>query len=544
MREAAAPSPGGSATGTSSPGGDYNRIPYVSNPFPQSEPARLFGYARLFGLAPPAVETARVLELGSASGGNIIPLAARFPKMRIVGVDLTPRHIEDGNARIRAAGLENIRLRQGDIAAFDPGPEPFDAIICHGVYSWVPPAARAAILRLAGRHLVPDGVAYISYNIYPGWHLRSIIRDLMLYHAGAEGTLPPTERIAKARWVIENVSRITNAGSPYGAKLREEAAALATVGDHYILGEFLATYNDPCYFRDFHAAAAEAGLSFLCESELESCLPETHGEEVGRLIRTMSANQLVPMEQYIDFFIGRQFRQTLLVRRDREPAIKRTLMPERAAGLPVHGPLEAMPDPSAEGRWTFRTPKGRTVTTTSPVVARALQQFAAAAPETRTAEELGAELRRLGVTVTAADEAAILDTLFKMIVAGLVKPSALAVRLGRADAARPVASPLARADAAAGRSPTANLKHETTAIDAVNLVLLPYLDGNNDRAALTRQLVRAALEKRVAVTDDQTKMPLAGPALERACREHVELALSRLAGAALLLPAAGAGGAA
>ena len=63
----------------SAPGGDFNLVPYSSKPFPQSQPPRLAALAAMFGLASPNVSQCSMLELGCASGGNIIPLAMRFP---------------------------------------------------------------------------------------------------------------------------------------------------------------------------------------------------------------------------------------------------------------------------------------------------------------------------------------------------------------------------------------------------------------------------------------------------------------------------------
>ena len=56
----------------------------------------------------------------------------------------------------------------GDIAAFELGGERFDYIVCHGVYSWVPPSVRDAILRISAHNLAEGGIAYVSYNVYPG----------------------------------------------------------------------------------------------------------------------------------------------------------------------------------------------------------------------------------------------------------------------------------------------------------------------------------------------------------------------------------------
>jgi SAM-dependent methyltransferase len=202
---------GASAPATAQPGGDFNLVPYTSIAFPQSQPARLAALGILFGLSPPAVATARVLELGCAAGGNLIPLAARFASARFVGIDLSVRHVEEGRQRIAALGLDNIEIRQGDLATIELE-ESFDDIICHGVYSWVPPAARDAILRISSRNLTRGGLAYVSYNVFPGWRMRNVVRDIMLYHAGESG--PPRERIAKARWVVEQMAKFTPQASP------------------------------------------------------------------------------------------------------------------------------------------------------------------------------------------------------------------------------------------------------------------------------------------------------------------------------------------
>jgi hypothetical protein len=35
------------------------------------------------------------------------------------------------------------------------------------------------ILAVASRNLSPQGIAYISYNTYPGWHMWEAIRHMM-----------------------------------------------------------------------------------------------------------------------------------------------------------------------------------------------------------------------------------------------------------------------------------------------------------------------------------------------------------------------------
>src|SRR5258705_7596626 len=165
-----------SARGGAQPGGDYNLLPYLSLPIAYTQPAHLAALAALFALDAPAAERARVLELGCASGGNIIPLAARFPHARFLGIDLAQRHIGEGRQRAAALGLANVELRQGDLTQASFAGERFDYVICHGVFSWVPQAAQDAILRICRDTLADNRVAALSYNVFPGLHFRKILR--------------------------------------------------------------------------------------------------------------------------------------------------------------------------------------------------------------------------------------------------------------------------------------------------------------------------------------------------------------------------------
>ncbi len=515
------------------PGGDFNAIPYVSNAIVQSQPARLFALATLFGLTPPAMETASILELGCASGGNIIPLAARFPHARFLGFDLTQRHVDEGRARIRALGLANVEIRQGDVTTLDLA-ESYDCIIAHGIYSWVPPAAREAILRIAARNLKPEGISYVSYNVFPGWQMRGIIRDLMLFHAGRDG--PPARRVAMARWVLDNVAKMLNPGTPYGAKLHEEAKLLAAQNDAYILSEFLVPDNAPCYFRDFVAAAEREELVYLCESDIEMCLPENHGAEIAKLVRDMSVGQLLLMEQYIDFLAGRTFRQTLLVRRDQAERIQRLMRNEKARPLHVSAQLTLDAGASSNGGWMFRALNGRGVTATSHAARRAIEVLSAAFPATRCLDEICAELSVSDPGIGAAGQADILNVMFQLIVYGLGLPSSVPVRAGKAAAERPVAWPIARADAAAGLKWTTNLRHETVPLDIITVELVPHLDGRHTRPMLHERLMNVIRAGRIKMQDPATNQPLTGSALESSAAAHIDHAIGRLAAAAVLEP--------
>ena len=513
----------------SAPGGDYNLVPYDSKPFPQSQPPRLAALATMFGLAPPDVSRCSVLELGCASGGNIIPLAMRFPESRFRGVDLTVRHVREGQARVRELGLENIHIEQGDIAALDLGGERFDYIVCHGVYSWVPPPVRDAILRISANNLTKNGVAYVSYNVYPGWQLRGVIRDMMIYHAGTEGD--PSMRVAKARWVLDNIAKSSRGGTPYGEMLRTEAGQLSGMGDSYILGEFLERENAPCYFRDFAAKAETHGLVYLCETDLPECIPEHIGADVGAMIRVMSGNNLIPLEQYMDFFKGRTFRQTLLVKAARSAAIKRQLVPEGVRDLHVSGRM-TLTD-KGDGTLVFSSPTGASLATRHAGVHHAMQRLSDVFPATRTVADLVAEGRVADRRAVADLDRAILDAVFKMIMVGLLDVSTVPLRT-KAAGSRPRAWQLSRLDALRGSSWTTSPAHNIVQLDAVCSALLPFLDGTHDRDALQGKLLTFVQEGRIRLVDTVTGADLTPDRLKVAAKEHVTLALDKLAAGGLL----------
>ena len=88
----------------------YEAVPYDSRPVGPSEIGALEAVALLYGVSAPPADHARVLELGCASGGNLIPMAYRYPDATFVGIDLTPGQIALGQSDVEALGLRNITL--------------------------------------------------------------------------------------------------------------------------------------------------------------------------------------------------------------------------------------------------------------------------------------------------------------------------------------------------------------------------------------------------------------------------------------------------
>jgi SAM-dependent methyltransferase len=295
---------------------DYDATPYKSYAIPQSAPGLLAAIAHLFGLESADVATARVLEIGCATGGNIIPFAAAHPEARVVGIDLSPVQIEQGHARVAALGLDNVELVVGDIAETDlTAMGQFDFIICHGVYSWVPDHVQDAILTAFRRLLAPLGVAYLSYNTYPGWKSKEVMRDAMLLASGASAT--PEQRVADARSMAGFLEEVAPADGVLARVVAEFRLRDASFGDFFLLHDELESFNTPCYFYEIAGRAAEKGLVFLGEARPETMVPANHGPKVAEFLAEKCAGVQVLVEQYIDFAINRSFRESLFVHVER-----------------------------------------------------------------------------------------------------------------------------------------------------------------------------------------------------------------------------------
>lgn len=503
----------------------YDAVPYTSHPFPLSQPARIGAIAKLFGLAPADVSRARVLEIGCASGGNIIPLAARFPQAQFTGVDISPVQVAAGQARIERHALSNINIHCASITAFEAPAGAFDYIICHGVFSWVDASVRDAILARVGAWLAPGGVADISYNVLPGWRLRQALRDAMILHAGAGEDR--AHRVTRARWIANFLKQHTSTTSLWGQVFRNEAALLANLPDDYIGHEFVEDVNDPMTFTAFAGQAATHGLAYLGDADISVMIPENLDPATAVMLREMSGGKALPVEQYMDIVTGRTFRQSLLVRADEESQISRNLDPERLAGLHLVVRGDFRRTESTPEMIVYSDGSGRNLRTNRAAVAAALDILIARLPATSSSSDMIRE------DMDGAAHAPVLEALVQMLQVGLLALSLEPVHCLPHVSEKPKAAPFARFDAEAGPT-VVGARHEAVHLGIVAQTILPALDGSRDRAALQSLVIAAVAAGRLSF--QREGMQIATPAgVAREAASHIEASLIDLARAGLLI---------
>lgn len=504
----------------------YDLLPYQSKAFAQSQPARLGAIAHLFGLEVAPMANARVLELGCASGGNIIPHAARYPDATFVGVDLARTQVAVGRARIARLGLKNIEIRCQSFTEIGEELGSFDYIICHGVYSWVPTAVQDAIFKIVRARLSPLGVACISYNVLPGWRMLQPLRDAFLLEVPDQ--VDSFGRVAKARELLAFLAASTPDKGPYGDMLRIWADRLSTLPDDYVAHEFLEEMNHPSTVRDFANNASRNGLGFLAECELASMILENYGAEVAQQVRARSANDLVGSEQYLDFLSGRTFRQTLLIASERMATVNRALSPQSIEHLHFMTSAGMHLDRDGEN-YVVTDAAGRSLTTGSGTVAEGIARLVERFPSSSSLDDCAGAIPD---DARAEGRALLLDALYRMVLVGMVTPSSEPVLAG-AVADMPVAIAIARGDAADGSLSTTNVRHETIALDPATRALLPSMNGTLDHAALANRLVEEALAGRLAFS--RHSEPVTGtPAIREIAADHLPGLLAGMANAGLL----------
>ena len=473
----------------------YDEFPYLSLAFPQSHPDRLATIGRLLGLSPPAVDECRVLEIGCASGGNLIPMATASPRSRFVGIDLSAVQVRQGAADIAGLGLGNIELVQADLREFAADQGVFDYIIAHGVYSWVPSDVQHKLLDVCARQLSPNGIAYVSYNTLPGWNMRGIIRDAMRYHTRQ---FPDARsRVRQARATLDfMVQAMEGAQSPYALMLRSEAEQLRRKADYYVLHDHLEEFNEALFFHQFIARAAQHQLAFLAEAEFRTMLLGSLPPAVAQTLERMAPGTL-DREQLGDFLRNRNFRQTLLVR-DAAP-IDRVLTPERLNPLWVASAARATKpdDPRSPAAEEFRMPDGSGLRTPHPISKAAMAVLAKHWPAPVPFADLCAmAATRIGLAGDVDDgrRTTLASDLMKSFCAGAVELHAHGPAFVIEPGARPLAPAFARLQAARDAYVT-NMRHEMVGLDDAERQLLPLLNGTRDRAALQVRAFPGASEQ-------------------------------------------------
>jgi SAM-dependent methyltransferase len=468
----------------------YDAVPYPTGSIQYTQPERLGGALAWAGWAAPPLERARVLEIGCATGGNLVPLAVRHPDWDCVGVDYSPVQIQAASALAQQMGVGNVRFVAASVEEITPDWGQFDYILTHGVYSWVPEPVQAAILRVSAENLAPQGVAYVSFNTLPGWHWRGVIRDFLLQFTPP--ALAGAAKVAHALKLLQNLQAATPEDSPMGRLLKREVPGLLKAHPSYILHEFYESDNRPLHVAEFMRRARAAGLQRAADvaepdvdglllSDAQVALLQTVVGADVPAAAGQGADHTAAALQMRDYLQGESFHRALLVHAGRQPERGRAArLRDRLEGLGLAGQFMPHPNPKA--------PPGALLCRLSdhalaaPTVAQrpVIEALQAAWPGAIAVDALLAP---------GPDEAERETYLRALIADGAVRVlGAPAALRGNPGAPQPLIDRCCRLQLAAGLDTVTTLAHETFRPDAMQVQIMRLADGTRSATQLAQAL--------------------------------------------------------
>ena len=147
--------------------GYVQNIDYTYGYYSEINPARVKLAFLIAGLESPDITSCCEMGFGHGVSLNIHAAASG---MSWHGNDFNPAHVRFAMDIASQSGSQ-ISINDDSFEEYverDDMPM-FDYIALHGIWSWISPKNRSAIVAFIRKRLKVGGVVYISYNTLPGW---------------------------------------------------------------------------------------------------------------------------------------------------------------------------------------------------------------------------------------------------------------------------------------------------------------------------------------------------------------------------------------
>ncbi len=507
----------------------------LNAPIPQTQPDHLATIARMRGMQPRAAESAAVLEIGCGAGRNLLPLADRYPQARFVGIDVSPSQIAIAQQWAAEAGLANVEFRCLPIDRFSADGRSFDYIIAPDVYSWVDGPTRESLLALCGRSLAPHGVAYVNYNVEPGWQVHALLGEMMRFEA--RGATTAALQIAAARRLLEFcTATLPDDDGAYGSLVVATAEWILTQQDAVLIRNYLQGPGFSTYYGNFAADAARHGLQVLGDTRHSIRPAERLTADDERRLAAL-ADDPAERETVRDMILNTAHRQSLLCRAD--VAIEPHWSSAWLHGMWLEGRFSSPDDEitiESDATSTFVSPSGSKLSTALPGLKVAIAYLSSIWPRRARFEYLlgvaHEQVEGAGESFSTDDQARLAVRLLECCLEGLLELHGEREPFAPSPGDRPHASQLmrqeaVRSDVVAGR------RHEPVRLDTFDRYVLAQLDGTRDMPELVKLLLSAAAHSQIALVEEGK--PVAAERAQAFVEQELTAALARLAEHALLM---------
>lgn len=295
---------------------NYDRHLYQHWSHGFTRPDVLQGLCALFGHDSPDYRQCRVLDIGCATGGNLLPLAVQYPNCEFIGVDLSKAQIDIAQSLIDDLKIGNVKVHACSITDLDESWGPFDYIICHGLVSWVPPEVVDKTFEICKRVMSPAGVMLVSYNVLPGWHSVNHMRHAMRFHTRklSDSSARIQQSLAMLQFLSQSYAERKNSLAEFYTNELHTASKLS---ESYLTHDHLSDLNNPFYFHEFVDRVQGHGFEYLTDTELSHFNIRQYTPEEQQVLSQIEG--FIEREQYKDFLMNRRFRRSLLIHKREQP---------------------------------------------------------------------------------------------------------------------------------------------------------------------------------------------------------------------------------
>jgi hypothetical protein len=197
----------------------------------------------------------------------------------------------------------------------------FDIVTMHGVWSWIAPELRAAIVAFLSERMNPGAMLYVSYNALPGWSNASPLQRLLKMLANQA----PVRSDLAAEQSIQMMARMAQAKA-LPERMHEDLGRIQDVLNRrlttYLAHEYLNEHWGAFYHMDVAAELGQAKLAYAGSTDLM--------RNFQNMVMTREQHDLVAQaaspdlrETLKDFCGDTRFRSDIYVRGVRRMTVER-----------------------------------------------------------------------------------------------------------------------------------------------------------------------------------------------------------------------------
>jgi len=258
------------------------------------------------GLRPPEIKTACELGFGQ---GLTINFHASGSNIRWYGNDFNHKHYLFADELAKASKSDCVLTPESFQDFCNRADLPnFDFIGLHGIWSWINDENRDIILDFIKKKLNPKGVAYISYNAFPGLIDTLPIKKLLSdYYNELPEEQDTTEKVVQSIQFLDGFFDLNPEIIRSFPNLTKKLALIKTQPKHYLAHEYFNKHWRPFYFTEIHALLEPLGLTYAAPAYLIDLFKNLYltDEQHQFIEETESAKN---KQNFIDKIINRQFR--------------------------------------------------------------------------------------------------------------------------------------------------------------------------------------------------------------------------------------------